>query len=98
MKQNVSYRGKQVVVSVPYKIRKGKCKACPRKGFTSLHHWKYAYKIDEIRKNKLLALKNTTELCYPCHELANALRKVSEANLKLVDKLYMLRKEALDGS
>lgn len=46
------------------------------------HHTKYAYTVDEVRKNPELAKENTIYLCYACHLLANARRKLQENPMK----------------
>jgi hypothetical protein len=92
-KQNITYRGKQVKVDVPYSIRKGICECCGKKGFTARHHWKYIYKTKEVKKNPLLALENTTELCFgreKCHDVANAISLIHRTNQKIIDKLKKL--------
>lgn len=74
--------GKRLTVMVPYpeNPREGKCDACGRKiqdgaiTTTQLHHWIYAYRHATIKKNPLLVLENCNEFCYPCHQLADALR------------------------
>lgn len=56
------------------------------------HHWKYEFTTDEVRKNPKLVLKNTSWLCFTCHRLGDALRKVladtnkSQRLLDLADK------------
>jgi len=90
-KQNITYRGKGFKVDLPNPIRKGTCLACGTKGWTNLHHWKYEFKVKEVRKNTKLALKNTTELCIPCHDLADAIRKVDGAKPELIVKLRELK-------
>ena len=80
--------------------RKGICEACGRKGRTNMHHWRYAYKTSEVRKNPELAIDNTTELCYYCHRLADAIRRLyeeMERDPERVKKLFKLREEALNG-
>lgn len=96
MNQTICYHGKQIIVDVPHKIRKGKCLCCGRVGFTALHHWVYDYKVKEVRKNSLLALENTTELCFPkCHDVANALNLINKTDVKILNKLEELRYNSL---
>jgi len=95
MKQWITYRGKGFKVDVPYKIRKGRCKCCGKKCWTNLHHWAYKYKVKEIRKNHLLALENTTELCLPCHDVANSLNLLSKTDKRIINKLFKLKYETL---
>jgi hypothetical protein len=81
MKENrVMYHNRSVVVSKP---RRNQCDACKRKisdGIkrTNRHHWKYAYKYRTVKANPDLALENTSEYCYHCHQIADALRLLSE--------------------
>jgi hypothetical protein len=83
--------GHGCVIFLPFDPRKGVCMACGKsreKGeikTTSLHHWKYAYKADTIRKNPILILENTTELCFACHMIADSFRNM----LKLSDDRIM---------
>ena len=92
---------------LPFNPRKGKCEACGKthtdKGKpirSQLHHWEYAFSTAEVRKNPLLVLEHTSELCYHCHQLADCIRRLYEAmekNPKVVKKLFKLREEALNG-
>jgi hypothetical protein len=54
------------------------CEACGGKGKIDLHHYKYEFKTSEIRKNKLLILKNTIWVCFPCHQVADGIRRTEE--------------------
>jgi len=80
----VTYRRKRVFVERNSPIKKGKCSACHRTvkngeiKTTQLHHWKYEFSVPKVRKNPELALKNTVELCYGCHQVADAFRKILE--------------------
>jgi len=72
-------RGKGVVVTLPFDPRNGKCSACAKVvgvdiKMTALHHWYYAYKPKTVKKNPILALENTSEFCFYCHQLADAIR------------------------
>ena len=77
-------RYQTITVRVPSEtpIRKRVCQACDRsidKGEikrTHLHHWKYAYSVDNVRENPSLALENCVELCYGCHQIADSLRAI----------------------
>jgi hypothetical protein len=71
--------GGGIVVYLPFNPRKGKCVACGKVvgvdiKSTQLHHWWYAYQAKTVRENPILALDNTSELCFYCHEIADALR------------------------
>ena len=74
------------------------CECCNFHGWTNIHHWRYAYTYAQIRENNSLALRYTTELCFRCHMIADAIRVVEEAkeqHPKIVRKLYELREKAL---
>jgi len=79
-------RGKGVTVCLPIDPRKHVCQACGKsvlKGeikTTSLHHWWYAYQPATVKDNPALALHNTSELCYYCHQLADAIRALLYAH------------------
>ena len=67
--------------------RPKKCCVCEKEfKKIDMHHFKYAYKTDEVRKNPQLALENTIPVCYYCHRIADALRKIEE-NEERVDKI-----------
>jgi len=73
------------MVPYPRNPRRGKCKVCGKdkaKGeikTTQLHHWYYKYNVETVKKNPLLALENTIELCYGCHKIADWLRNAVTA-------------------
>jgi hypothetical protein len=99
IKQNITYKKTRVNVNVPYKIRKGKCLCCGKRGtagnFTNLHHWIYKFETKQVKKNHLLALKNTTELCFTCHAVADCLNLLGKTDKKIIEKLTELRDEVL---
>ena len=76
----VTYQNTKIMVPYPANPREGKCDSCGRSvargdiKTTQLHHWLYAYKAPTVKKNPLFALDNASELCYSCHQLADALR------------------------
>ena len=79
--------GGGVTVYLPFNPRKGKCEACGKIvgvniRMTALHHWWYAYQPKTVKEHPLLALENTTELCYGCHQVADAIRALLYANPK----------------
>jgi hypothetical protein len=76
MKTRVRYRRARFAVECR---RPAWCEWCRRPGRVELHHWKYAYTTKEVRKDPPLALKNTRWLCFRCHILADAMRKLREA-------------------
>lgn len=78
----ITYKKKRIKIPYPRNIRTGKCVACKRskdKGeikVTAMHHTKYEFSITEVLKNKFLALKNTLELCFSCHQIADGFRGI----------------------
>lgn len=91
-KVRVKYRRLRVWVECD---KPDKCQCClTRAKKIDLHHWIYAYKTEEVRKNPQLALDNATWLDYPCHQVADALGKVLK-DPKRVRVLERLREEAL---
>lgn len=98
-KFRVGYGSTTVDVPYPVNPREGVCDACKRSkesgeiNITSLHHWKYAYHHKTLKKDPWLVLDNLSELCYTCHEFADALRVLFEKNLK--GKEWMIVKTAL---
>ncbi len=56
--------------------RPTRCAACAAQGRIEMHHWKYAYTTEQVRKNPQLALENTIPFCYQCHKLADAIRNL----------------------
>jgi len=72
--QTIMYRRTRLIIKSDKNIRKGICESCGRKEKTDLHHVVYAYSTKIVKKNHLLALENTVELCYRCHRIANAMR------------------------
>jgi hypothetical protein len=69
-----------VTVTLPVDPRRGICDACKKsvaKGeikSTHLHHWWYEFQPKTVKENPMLVLKNTSELCFYCHQLADAVR------------------------
>lgn len=78
--------GGGVVVTLPYNPRKHICEACKKSvaageiRVTALHHWWYAYQPQTVKDNPILAIDNTSELCFGCHPLADAIRALLYAN------------------
>lgn len=78
----ITYKKKRIKIPYPRNIRSGKCVVCKRsreKGeikITALHHTKYEFDVREVLKNKFLALKNTLELCFSCHQIADGFRGI----------------------
>ena len=89
-------RGRGVVVTLPEDPRKGVCDACGKSKHdgeiknTALHHWWYKYKPATVKENPFLALENTSELCYYCHQLAHAVRALIYAKPSRVDDVAQL--------
>lgn len=72
-KFSIMYHDTKVSIPYPKNPRSGQCVSCQRvRGVeikvTQLHHTFYEFMLDTVRKNPLLALKNTLELCFPCIE------------------------------
>jgi hypothetical protein len=78
--------GGGVVVELPYNPRKGKCNACGKSvasgeiRTTQLHHWWYAFAVKTVKENPQLAVENTSELCFGCHPIGDAIRALLYAN------------------
>jgi hypothetical protein len=78
--------GGGIVVTLPEDPRKHICDACGKSvvageiRMTALHHWLYAYRADTVRENPILAIENTSELCFGCHPLGDAIRALLYAN------------------
>jgi hypothetical protein len=92
MKKKYSLKYKTVTVYFDKNPRTGICECCEKKFKTQMHHWSYKYKPKEVKENKELALENTTELCYHCHKVANAIRFIVENWLKTLKLLAILKK------
>jgi hypothetical protein len=69
-----------IVVYLPENPHKGVCQACglsKARGeikFTAFHHWWYAYQPETVKKNPVLVLENTSEVCFGCHQVADSIR------------------------
>lgn len=91
-------RGKGVTVTLPFDPHKGICQACGKSKdegeikVTFIHHWWYEFKPKTVKENPILTLKNTSELCYYCHQLADAIRALLYANPKRVTDVAKLLK------
>jgi len=70
-----------------------KCQACGIQRQTHFHHYKYAYMTKEIRKDPDKALENTVQLCFPCHMMADNIRKIEE-NYLIFERVYKVIKAA----
>jgi len=87
--------GGGIVVSLPFDPRKHKCEACGKQvgkeiKVTALHHWWYEFSSKTVKENPMLAIKNTNELCFYCHGLADAIRALLYANPQRVAQVAML--------
>lgn len=86
MKQKITYEKTVITVEYPVPIRKGQCDACLRKvghgeiNTTQKHHTVYKYEIVTVKKNPLLALENTLELCFGDHPIADGFRDILLSN------------------
>lgn len=76
---NIRVRYRRVRVKVPSEARPDRCECCGRKGRTELHHWRYSYKTSEVIEHPILALHNTSCLCFTCHRVANAMTNYNKA-------------------
>lgn len=95
--QTIGYGERHKIrVKIPYPIRKGICMACGKSVHrgelktTQMHHWKYAYKNETVKKNPLLALENTVELCFACHQIADGLRAMLRLSPQRIVNVAML--------
>jgi len=90
----LKYRKTYVMLDV--NPRKGICVACGKsvhKGeikITNIHHYKYKYMTKTVKKDPLLALENTLELCYRCHQIADALRVLNDNKDKQIVKVLLI--------
>ncbi len=72
--------------------RTGVCKVCGKsiaKGeikVTQIHHWKYAYMPATVKANPKLALENTIESCYGCHQINDAIRVFLERKVEHINR------------
>jgi hypothetical protein len=84
--QTIMYERMQVKIYYPTPIRKGKCVCCSRTiasleiKTTQMHHTVYKYERDTVRKNPVLALDYTLELCFGCHPIADGFRELLLSN------------------
>lgn len=78
--------GGGIVVTLPFDPRKHKCDACGKSvergeiKTTALHHWWYAFQPQTVKETPMLAIENTSELCFGCHQVADAIRALLYAN------------------
>jgi len=78
--------GHGIVVTLPFDPRKHICDSCGKSvadgeiRVTALHHWWYAYQPNTVRENPILAIENTSELCFGCHPIGDAIRALLYAN------------------
>jgi len=81
-KWKVIYHDVTILIPYPRNPRTGECNSCHRDKssgeikVTQLHHTWYEFKLDTVKKNPLLALKNTLEVCFPCHNIADGFRNI----------------------
>lgn len=83
--QYIQYEKARIGVSVTFPVRTGVCRACKRKvgegiKVTAMHHAKYAYELNTVRNNPLLALDYALEFCFTDHEIADGLRMILLSN------------------
>ena len=101
IKSKLYYQGHKVTVYTDEPIRIGECQACHKKvgegiKFTQLHHYRYAYRWETVKKNPVLALAYTIELCFYCHRIADAVRMINQVKntWRTYDVLSVLPSEA----
>lgn len=98
----ITYQKKRIKIPYPRNIRTGQCVACKRSKksgeikVTALHHTKYEFSTGQVLKNVFLALKNTLELCFPCHQIADGFRAIltigSSDNLRSTTSMLRVAK------
>lgn len=100
-KQCLYYHKTKICFSYPVPIRSGCCNACKQCKSkneikqTALHHAKYAYQTETVKKNPVLALDNTMELCFFCHQIADGFRGIlvtSSGGRKSVNRILQVAK------
>ena len=85
---------KHATVRLPFNPRKGVCMACGKsvkKGeikVTQMHHYRYAYSVTQVKKHPELALRNTLELCYTHHQLADAIRVITHFHPSYFEQVF----------
>lgn len=99
-KQKIYYQRTRISFLYPVPIRNGCCIACKRcksKGeikTTQKHHTVYAFKTETVKKNPLLALENTLELCFGCHPVADGFRDMLLSNprgaLRSINRIFQV--------
>ena len=101
--QKVYYQRTHITIKgYPVQIRKGICRGCKRSKHngeiktTQLHHTKYAFETTTVLKNPILALENTLEFCFTCHEICDGLRAILLSNprggLRKIEKIIQVIK------
>jgi len=90
--------GGGITVYLPEDPRKGVCEACGKSKergeikVTALHHWWYEFQPKTVKENPILAIKNTSELCFGCHQVADAIRALLYANpIRVAQVAILLR-------
>lgn len=93
-----SVKYKNITVRLPVNPRKNKCECCGRTGKIDLHHTIYLYTVAQVRENPLLSADNSFSLCFPCHAMANNIRKIlgNKALFRSIVYLFNLDKEFKD--
>ncbi len=83
-------RYKRLTVKLPHNPLTGIDEISGKPAKTCKHHWRYAYKKKDLLKNPELALENTTELNWPNHIQANALRIFTEISPEKLQQFFDL--------
>ena len=87
MKIRVKYRRARVTVECN---KPTICQACGKKGKIDLHHYRYVWKTKYVRENPIRALDNAVWLCYQCHRIADAIRKLDEDMIRQSEVVKIL--------
>ena len=99
--------GNGCVIYLPFDPRKGICQCCgkskhrimpdgkPEIKSTQIHHWRYAFQPETVKKNPILILENTSELCFPCHQVADGLRSITKMSTERTVGVIMLMPKEL---
>lgn len=99
MKRTIMYKKTRIRIEEELVNKPKICQGCNRKlgkviKKLDCHHWIYEFDSKEVKKNPILVLKNTSWLCFRCHRLGDAIRKIHEDFKKSI-KLSKLMLKAI---